>query len=74
MTGGCSDLTIMWSDGSSDSSGNMIWHLPSSASVWTSDDLGNWPKAILLRFRLTDPYLPEGMNGALYEIICELPP
>lgn len=73
LTAGCSDLAIMWTDGTA-TAGQMIWHDSSEGAVWTSEDAGSWPKAILVRFRLSDPYLPAGMSGQLYEIICELSP
>jgi len=73
LCAGCSELEIMWTDGTA-TSGQMNWHDSSEGAVWTSDDAGSWPKAILVRFRLADPHLPAGMNGQLYEIICELSP
>lgn len=71
VSGGCSELEIKWTDGSVDSQGRLIWH---DSGMWTSDDLGEWPRAIMLRFRLADPRMPEDMDGKIYEIICELPP
>ena len=108
LTEGCSELTIMWTDGSLDqSTGATSWYgaetLPDgtgvvraksdswrSASIasgevefaatggyramWTADNIGDWPRAVMVRFRLTDSNLPEGMSAELYEIICEVAP
>ncbi len=108
LTEGCSELTIMWTDGSLDESTGAInwygvetlatgavvvrarsasWRSASLASgevefaatggyraMWTAENIGDWPKAVMVRFRLTDPNLPEGMSGKLYEIICEVAP
>jgi len=71
LCAGCSELAIMWTDGTA-TEGQMIWHDSSEGlEVWTSDDAGSWPKAILVRFRLTHR---AGTPGQVYEIICELSP
>jgi len=72
LTEGVTELAIKWSDGSKDSMGGLVWS--TNNMVWTSEDAGNWPKAILFSFRLTDPHLPEGMFGTVYEVVCELAP
>jgi len=101
---GCSDLSIMWTDGTVDPpSHNLHWYgvdrengsvaikpdplRPQDPNgpppgfdyfdLWTHEDQTNWPKAIKIRFRITDKNLPKNADGAHafdYEVICNLGP
>jgi hypothetical protein len=46
-------------------------------ALWTHEDQTNWPKAIKVRFRITDKNLPKnaaGLRAFDYDVICNLGP
>jgi len=46
-------------------------------ALWTHEDQTNWPKAIKIRFRITDKNLPKnaaGLRAFDYDVICNLGP
>jgi hypothetical protein len=77
-------LSIDWTDGSTDDSGNLKWYGPGHPkggndngiedtsdgyqALWTHHNQANWPAAIKIRFDLNDPTLPTTQ----YEVICNL--
>jgi type II secretory pathway pseudopilin PulG len=39
-------------------------------AFWTHHNQEAWPKAVRVRFTLSDPHLPDEIRGATYEVIC----
>jgi hypothetical protein len=78
MATNCTEMEIAWTDGTASATpGALNWHPHTTSKIWTKDVKDGspaeaWPKAVRVRFTITDPGMPAGLasTGNKYEVIC----
>lgn len=80
MATNCTEMEIAWTDGTASATpGALKWYPHTTSMIWTKDKddngvwpYGVWPKAVRVRFTITDPGMPAGLasTGNKYEVIC----